>query len=353
MPISLNFEGLTDEFAHKLIYVVGSARGGSTFANRVIGLHPNLLYVGWNDKTFTDIWPHIDSLSDDELRSHLLHLPGDSSRSGWERLLDPDTLRHWNLHVERVCQTRSLRDIFCLRGIFYWLTQANAKPLSTLQGWCIKANTWQGVDELKKAIPETRVIFVVRDPRSTALSFAKVYARRRLEHFNDDDIIHGSLNWLRNATEFAVRLRRHKDTHLIYFEPLVSDPTATLNTLYARLGLPTLMDDQIQSSLARIEYSMTKTHEERGKRLAEMGVQQMALQRWRHQLSEKQLNWVCALTEGGAQYYGYEIDHRRGIFTAMQALTRAGVAGVKYGITLSLLQRKANVHASTVQRPVR
>src|SRR5262245_43738552 len=297
VPMSLNFDDLTNEFAHKLIYVVGSARGGSTFANKVIGLHPNLLYVGWNDKTFTDIWPHIDSLSDDELRSHLLHLPGDWDCSLWERLLDADTLRRWNLHVERVCQSRGLRDIFCFRGIFYWMTQANAQPLSTLQAWCIKANTWAGVDELKQAIPETRVIFVVRDPRSTTLSFAKVYARRRLEHFNDHDLIRGSLNWLRNATEFAIRLRRHKHAQLVSFEQLVSDPTTTVNTLYARLGLPTLAGAHLQSSLANIEYSMTKTHKERGKRLAEMGIQQMALQRWRHQLSEKQIDWVCALTE--------------------------------------------------------
>ena len=272
-------------------------RGGSTFANRAIGIHPGLLYVGWNDKTFTDIWPHIERLSDDALRRHLLHLPRDWSGSRWESLLDADTLRRWNLHVEQVCKRRSLRDIFCLRGIFYWLTQANAQSVSTFQGWCIKANTWEGVDELRKAIPEARLVFVVRDPRSTSLSFAKVHARRRLEQFTDRDLIRGSLNWLRNATEFAIRLRRHQDTQLVYFEQLVSDPTKTLNTLYGGLGLRALSDTEVRSALANIEYSMTKTHQERGKRLSETGVQQVALQRWRKQLSEKQTDWVCALTE--------------------------------------------------------
>ena len=38
---------------------------------------------------------------------------------------------------------------------------------------------------LKQAIPEAKIVFVIRDPRSTALSFAKVYARRREEHFAD------------------------------------------------------------------------------------------------------------------------------------------------------------------------
>ena len=69
--MTLDFSELTEQFARQLIYVVGSARGGSTFANRVIGVHPDLLYVEWNDKTFSNIWPHIDALSDEELRRRL------------------------------------------------------------------------------------------------------------------------------------------------------------------------------------------------------------------------------------------------------------------------------------------
>ena len=45
----------------------------------------------------------------------------------------------------------------------------------------MKTNTWVGIDLLKRAIPELRLIFLQRDPRSTALSQAKVEARRRRE----------------------------------------------------------------------------------------------------------------------------------------------------------------------------
>ena len=324
--MALDFSELTEQFARRLIYVVGSARGGSTFTNRVIGVHPSLLYVGWNDKTFSNIWPQIGSLSDEQLRLHLLHHPRGWSGKRWEDHLDAETLHRWHLHVEHVCHARSLRDIFCLRGIFYWLTQADAQPLSRVRGWCIKANTWEGVDELKRAIPEAQIVFVIRDPRSTALSFAKVYARRRQEHFADHDLVRGTMNWLRNATEFAVRLNRYDDAHLIHFEELVSEPVATLNSLYVELGLEPIAPAKLRDLLNLIEYSQTKTHEERGRPQSLSGVQAGALDRWRQQLSEDRLAWVCSVSRAGAHWYGYELD-KSGIAALLQAMGKAKGTG--------------------------
>lgn len=329
--MQLDFSELTEQFARTLIYVVGSARGGSTFANRAIGLHPDLLYVDWNDKTFANIWPHIDTLSDEELRRRLFRSSEDSNASIPVEHIDGETLRRWNRHVEHVFRSRNLREIFCLRGIFYWLTYAPGQSPSELRGWCIKANTWEGVDHLKKAIPEAQLVFVLRDPRSTALSFAKVYARRRQEHFADHDLIRGTFNWLRNATEFAIRLNRYADAHLVYFEQLVSEPVATLNRLYAELGLEPLAVAEASQILASIEYTHTKTHEERGKPQTLEGVQAAALDRWRHQLSDDQLRWICALASSGAQYYGYQLDYGPSLSSLTQALARGKEASaIKY-----------------------
>src|SRR5688572_9136557 len=109
-----DFGVLTDWFSKNLIYVVGSARGGSTFANRVIGMHPSLLYVRWNDKTFSNIWPQIATLSDDELRRRLFRKAPDPNDPGLIVPCDAQTQRQWNLHVERILRTRSLPDIFAL-----------------------------------------------------------------------------------------------------------------------------------------------------------------------------------------------------------------------------------------------
>jgi hypothetical protein len=323
--MTLNFDEISEQFARTLIYVVGSARGGSTFANRVIGCHPDLLYVEWNDKTFSDIWPHIQTLNDEELRDRLFHPSRDSNVAIAMTHIDRDTLRHWNEHVTQACRTRNLRTIFCLRGMFYWLTHVPAQPLDKLKGWCIKANTWEGVDDLKHAIPEARLVFVLRDPRSTALSFAKVYSRRRQESFADHDLLRGAFNWLRNATEFAIRLNRYDDAHAIYFEQLVAEPVTTLNRLYAELGLERLKPAALRNLLDSIEYTNTKTYEEQGKpqRQTLVGVQPLALDRWRQQLSDEQLHWICALTTSGARHYGYELDYRPSLALLMRALGHA------------------------------
>lgn len=319
----LDFAELSERFAKTLIYVVGSARGGSTFANRVIGLHPNLLYVEWNDKTFSDIWPHIDTLSNAELHRRLFSPSKNSAAPTLLGHIDDETLRHWNQHVDRVLGTRDLRGIFCLRGLFYWMSHVPGLPISQLSGWCIKANAWQGVDRLRRAIPEARLVFVLRDPRSTALSFAKVYARRRKELFADHDLLRGTFNWLRNATEFAIRLNRHNEAHVTYFEQLVSEPATTLNMLYAELGLDTLDPAVLHGLLDSIEYSHTKTHKEQGKPRTLAGVQTAALDRWRRELSDEQLRMVCTIASSAAQYFGYELDYGPSLRTLTQALSYA------------------------------
>lgn len=321
--MALDFDQVSEQFARMLIYVVGSARGGSTFANRVIGCRPDLLYVEWNDKTFSEVWPKIDALSNEELQDRLFSPSGDSGVAIPVAHIDRDILRRWNLHVDQVFRTRDLRRIFCLRGIFYWLTQAAAQPLDKLKGWCIKANTWEGVDELKQAIPEAKLVFVLRDPRSTALSFAKVYSRRRQESFSEHDLLRGAFNWLRNATEFAVRLNRYDDARVTYFEQLVAQPVTTLNRLYAALGFPPLKPTALRSLLDSIEYTNTKTYEEQGKPQTLVGVQPLALDRWRQQLSDEQCRWICAVASSGARHYGYELDYRPNLSSLARAFGQA------------------------------
>ena len=319
----IDFNELSEQFAKKLIYVVGSARGGSTFATRVIGVHPDLLYVEWNDKTFSNVWPQIDTLNDEELRRRLFRPSEDSTAAIPIEHIDRETLHRWNEHVERVFRARNLRAIFCLRGIFYWLTQAPKQRHANLQGWCIKTNTWEGVDLLKQAIPEAQIVFVVRDPRSTALSFAKVYSRRRQEFFADHDLLRGTFNWLRNVTEFGIRLNRYDDAHLLYFEQLVSDPVTTLNRLYSELGLKPLKPTALRALLDPIQYSNTRAHTERGKPQTLSGVQPVALDRWRSALSDDQVRWICALTAAGARYYKYELDYGPDWLSVTRALGHA------------------------------
>jgi hypothetical protein len=320
---NLDFAELSEQFARRLIYVVGSARGGSTFANRVIGLHPSLLYVEWNDKTFSDIWPLIGTLSDEELRRRLFSPSKHSDVRISLEHLDPETRLKWDQHVEHALAERDLRGIVCLRGLFYWMSQAPHLCIGDISGWCIKANTWQGVDLLKRAIPEARLVFVLRDPRSTSLSFAKVYARRRQEFFADHDLLRGSFDWLRNATEFAIRLSRYNDAHIVYFEQLISEPVTTLNKLYQELGLDPIKPAMLRGLLDSIEYSHTKTHTEQGKPRTLTGVQAIALDRWRRELSDEQLRRICAIARAGARHFGYELEYAPSLMSLLRGLSYA------------------------------
>jgi hypothetical protein len=324
VPKDLDFQALSEHFAERLIYVVGNARGGSTFTNSAVGIHPKILCVEWNDITFAEIWPHIGKLNETELREKLLRPKHYREPVAAENIGEAN-LRRWQAHVQSVCQSRDLRSLFCLQGLLFWIMQG-APRLEDCAAWCVKTNTWEGVDTLKQAMPRTRIIFVERDPRANSLSFAKVYARDRREAFSDPDLTRGALDWLRNAVEFAARLNRYHDALLLYFEQLVADPASNLNRIYGELGLDRLDVNTVQAALAGIEYTSTKTYEERGRGPNPRGLHTAPLNRWREQLSREQVTLVSGLTHAGAEYYGYEPEPSPGSLFAINALRRVGTA---------------------------
>jgi hypothetical protein len=156
------------------------------------------------------------------------------------------------------------------------------------------------------------------------------------------------MSWLRNATEFGIRLERYPDAQLVLFERLVEEPVAALNDLYARLGLATVDAGQLQRSLATIRYSTTNADEERGRSAKVSGIQSSALDRWRNQLTQEQLQSTCALTAAGADFYGYDLGSPDSVVRAVKALRMTkGVMIPKY-LALYLYSR---MRLSRLSRP--
>jgi hypothetical protein len=349
---ALDFEALSEHLAERLIYVVGNARGGSTFTNSAIGIHPKILCVGWNNIVFGRPLSQLESLESEELRRKILRPETGKHYDESMALLHigATNLASWNTYVDKVCSSRDLRQLVCLQGLLYWIMHRPTGDLKDCSAWCIKDNSWAGIEPLKRIMPSTRLVFVQRDPRSTALSFAKVYARARREHFNDRDIVRGALNWLRNAVEFAGRLDRYdNDSVLVYFEQLIADAPATLNLVWTELGLDRLDPQTMQAALAKIEYTTTKTHEERGKGPNASGLHTAPLTRWREQLSPDQVVHICALTEAGADRFGYTFDSKPTVRDVLVALRQVGMADLARAVT-AYLRCRAKLYLMTIGR---
>jgi hypothetical protein len=291
-----DFDRLTGEFAGRLIYFVGNARGGSTFGNAAVSIHRDLLEVRWNDRTFVEIWPFRNAGYYDEGKAM--------------EVLGPDGVRRLHAHVETLCRTRNLRDVLCFFGILYWLMHAPHTKLSSLRGWCFKANTWQGIDLVKETIPGARLLVIERDPRSTVLSMAKVLARNDKRTIGDADLVRGAMDWLRNATEFADCLSRHRTTSLAFrYEDLVNDPAETLNRIYDFLGLSMMDPEAIFEALSRMTYSRTQMHREPE---TIKGLRKDSLDRWRQELSKEQVAIITTLTAPAAHLFDYAAEIKPG-----------------------------------------
>jgi hypothetical protein len=312
-----DFELLMDEFARRLIYFVGNARGGSTFGNAAVATHPHLLEVRWNDRTFGELWPKRKTASDEEWRRLLLRSPGYYNEAKAIKVLGDRGMKHFREYVSDLCKTRRLRDMLCFPGMLFWLMRDAEPSLESLKGWCFKSNTWRGLDRVTKVIPQLKVIIIQRDPRSTALSMAKAIARRSTLRFTNAELGKAALDWLRNATEFADFLGRHKDRATAFkYEDLIERPARTLNQVYSFLGLPLLSATEIGEALQLVPYSRTQTGKKKemskdaGKETAR-GIRTESLERWRLELSPEQLGIVTSLTASGAGKFEYRWDEEQ------------------------------------------
>ncbi len=105
-----DFDLLTEQFAKKMIYFVGNARGGSTVSNAALGIHPRLLEVRWNDIIFTKLWPIRTSADDAAWRELLLRPPHYYDPEKATARIGEAGVQRLDAHVDKMCTRRTLRE---------------------------------------------------------------------------------------------------------------------------------------------------------------------------------------------------------------------------------------------------
>ena len=151
----LDFERIHQKFAHCAVLLSSSPRGGSTFANEAIGIHPEILRVRWNDKTLHRTWNR-RRINSAEFRSLLLREPNYFNRESATSILGPQNLASLDKYVDSICSRRKLEEIYCLHGILYWIMTGMELPLDQMKCWINKTNTFGNMSELRSMLPSCR-----------------------------------------------------------------------------------------------------------------------------------------------------------------------------------------------------
>lgn len=212
--------GLTENqtiFAMKKIFIIGAQRSGTTFLNQALSLHPSI--IGINDdskepKTFMgDEWPSSESLYESK---HQLKMFKDAD--------------------------------YCLE-----------KSTSYYENW------YAG-KRIKDSIPDSKVIFIARNPYERMKSNYKFSKKNKIENLNlEDALIQTDREYNTSVNPYNYITRSLYSSHLIYwkdlfkdnlkiilFESLVDSNDEILENIFSWLDIS--FNDDLLKSISKIDF---------------------------------------------------------------------------------------------------
>lgn len=317
----MTLEDIKRKFFTAPVCLTGTQRGGTTFANRVIGLHPNLLNLTAQDKTM--FYWHEYSLRrifksrPSRMRYQKLFERelGALDREKFTRLLGSTAMEQFDVWIKHVKSEGNIEDIYCLRGIIGWVMSELNPNFEALSAWVTKTNTYKDNDFLGKRLPSCRFLIIFRAPRAVSLSIAKRRADDGRSHFNNGDIVIAAIDWARQAVAYGWLVFRFcKRAQVIYYEDLVIHTWNCATKIWSFLGLPQPDREKFEHDVKQIPLKRTTSIYDAAfdsSNPQPKGVITEGLTRWQDQLTDYQISVIDNMTSSFGRYIGYETKQER------------------------------------------
>lgn len=241
----------------KLMLVIGARRSGTHWVGRIIGAHPQVVYLP--SETF--LFAHLDDFARN------FHASMGSAQVG-------------SLYAERDALVGGLRAL-CDSILLPWLKPGSVErilertPLHT-------AN----LDLISDVYPDARVVHIIRDGRDVARSLAAV-------RWGPGSAVAGAEEWVRSVRQGR---RDMKHYYEVRYETLLANPRAEITKLFDALELPA---DDAQVDAALREAAVPVNHD--------LTMPAVAAEKWRAGLSASDLADVEAVAGDLLVELGFEL----------------------------------------------
>ncbi|HET6491530.1 MAG TPA: sulfotransferase, partial [Burkholderiales bacterium] len=296
----------------RLVYLVGPARGGTSIIHAAMNVHPRALVLPGITYFIQHLWRYRNSVHERLLRE-IMRLPNFWSEKALKARLDPERYAAFVRLVNRALAQRDFNAMFQLYPIVYALLGESGKDLARVACWHDKHNDWRGIGIIAKQMPAAKFIFVVRDPRSVALSNAiraDLKEGELLDYPSRQNLIESTLYWRLLVQKCLSFKARHPERAVVVrYEDFVEAPEATLNRIFAfTVGEP-LAEEEITAGLAAIQGNATNDSAGRYR-----GITREPVARWKKMLQPEDIALIEALTAPTARKLGYDIARANGAF---------------------------------------
>lgn len=296
-------------FTHRLIYVFGTARGGTTFLKNIVGLHPGLVSFDGPTHFLNHVWRHRKRLLD-RLWRGVFWMPFRAEQSAIRSRLPAEQGQKLRRSVNQALSSHQLGRIYRQYPLIRALSPDSGIDPAAMVGWLDKGNDCWGIDALASAFPEAKFIAIVRDPRAAIASLSGRVAGARAGAFdavNLQDIVTSTIYWCRIAQQQLRFAKRHPGMSLILrYEDMVQAPQEMTTALYSALGLPPVPAEELTARLKGITYGASLDSKECGE-----GVNTRPLNRWKDTLDAASMSLIAEICGPTAQRLGYDLTQHR------------------------------------------
>lgn len=315
----LHLPGHVRDVLDRLVWIVGSARGGTTVTGRALGSHPKHMFVNKITYFMEDVWSRHDKLSAEEVRKRVestKYFDLERARANLpssERIL-------LNNHVDACFKSRNIVDIFKLFPLLRMIAEREGDAWPDYSCWQMKTNNWRGLNLIRDGFPDARFVFVLRDPRSNILSLSKRLALSAREDGGNragpSQIVEGALYWRTMASVMLAFHERHPDRSVLFrFEKFLDSPASELNKVFRDTTGSVVKEEFMTPLLETIRGGATNDDRERYQ-----GISTKPKDRWRKELSFKEVALIETIVGRTAIKAGYDSGTQKKIGILLNAI---------------------------------
>ena len=289
------------------LFIIGIGRSGSTILSKTLGSHPDCI-DNPEIPLFSFFYKALRNNRFNSERNYLV-----------VRFINAMKRRHpghpWQIQTEEVARIPSGLDYFSFMNQLSTLFTSDSTSEKNTQGrqWIIDKNPVNTLHahHFLKEYPQTKAIFLVRDPRANVAS--------RMQSVNS---VHGRNNhWILNAIRWKRYNRRfyhlkrdyESQIYLLRYEQFVTHPQQTIDELYAFLGLSPMKIDEV-ATLNSLGYD--EANARLNKKYVDLNqpISPRAVEQWREVLDLRQQETIESICRYEMHNLGYVSETNSSVY---------------------------------------
>ena len=326
----VNRRGLTPEALERLVYLVGSPRGGTTVITRSFYLSERV-FACPNPTRFTHrVWRHRNKV-DGRLLTEIFKMPTFYHEGRALKTLDPAERSRGERRIRDAFESRHLGRMYQLYPFIYSLDPTCEKSAQNAVCWADKANDIYGLFDIARSLPRAKFIFIIRDPRATIASMKSQTVRSQgaqgSSQANIAALVSSCIYWRNMMQNFLRLARRYPDRAMfLRYEDFVENPEETINCALEFATGERMSVEALQAGLSQFEHKQKHDRDAQGRKkpdqVAGHGIDRRPLDRWRYMLDDDEILFITAFTWRTGRKLGYGIGPPKRRFAALRAVSR-------------------------------